>query len=166
MEPHYCRFHFQSNVNVLAPVRRFVSDIVERLINKPEVASRIEVAVHELAENSMKYASENGARIEIEVHDVPKHMRVLVRTTNHATPEFVKKVCGLIDEMNAATDPVSYYLRTIDRSAASAVGSGLGLARVFAESGMRLSYARPSNDEVAVTAEFVVPVTNAPASIR
>jgi hypothetical protein len=164
MEPHYCRFHFQSNVNVLAPVRRFVSDIVERLINKPEVASRIEVAVHELAENSLKYASLNGARIEIEVHDVPKHMRVVVRTTNHATPEFVKIVCGLIDEMNAAADPVSYYLKIIDRTAGNPLVSGLGLARVFAESGMRLSYSRPSSEEVAVTAEFVVPATNAPTS--
>jgi len=164
MAPNYCRFHFQANVNVLAPVRRFVSDIVERLINKPEVASRVEVAVHELAENSLKYASANGARIEIEVYDVPGQMRVLVRTTNRATPEFLKTVCGLIDEMNAAQDPVAYYLKTIDRSAAIAIGSGLGLARVFAESGMRLSYDRPSDDEIAVTAEFRVPATNPPVA--
>jgi hypothetical protein len=163
MEPHFCKFHFQSNVNVLAPVRRFVSDIVERLIQKPEVASRIEVAVHELAENSLKYSSENGARIEIEVYDVPQQMRVVVRTTNHATPEFVTTVCGLIDEMRAAQSPVDYYLKTLDRSAARAVGSGLGLARVFAESGMSLSYTRPSDSEICVVAEFKVPVTNAPA---
>jgi hypothetical protein len=164
MDPHYCRFHFQANVNVLAPVRRFVSDIVERLINKPEVASRVEVAVHELAENSLKYASANGSRIEIEVFDVPGQMRVLVRTTNHATPEFVKTVCGLIDEMNGAKDPVAYYLKTIDRSASTAIGSGLGLARVFAESGMQVSYTRPSDEEIAVTAEFRVPATKPPAS--
>jgi hypothetical protein len=162
MEPHFCKFHFQSNVNVLAPVRRFVSDIVERLIRRPEVASRIEVAVHELAENSLKYASHDGARIEIEVHDVPQQMRVIVRTTNRATPEFVETVCGLIDEMKSAPDPVAYYLKTLERSATRAVGSGLGLARVFAESGMHLSYTRLSDSEICVVAEFRVPVTNPP----
>jgi hypothetical protein len=162
MDPHFCKFHFQSNVNVLAPVRRFVSDIVERLIQRPEVASRIEVAVHELAENSLKYSSENGAQIEIEVHDVPKHMRVVVRTTNRATPEFVQTVCGLIDEMKAADNPVEYYLKTLESSALRTVGSGLGLARVFAESGMSLSYSRPSDTEICVMAEFKVPVTNPP----
>jgi hypothetical protein len=163
MEPHYCRFQFQANVNVLPAVRRFVSDIVERLINKPEVASRIEVAVHELAENSLKYASSNGSRIEIEVFDVPGQMRVLVRTTNHATPEFVNMVCSLIDDMNATPDAVDYYLKALDRSASRVMGSGLGLARVYAESGMHLSYARPSNDEITVTADFRVPATVAPA---
>lgn len=162
MEPHFCNFHFQSNVNVLAPVRRFVSDIVERLIKRPEVASRIEVAVHELAENSLKYASGNGAKIEIEVYDVPKQMRVVVRTTNRASPEFMQIVCGLIDEMKAANDPVAYYLKTLDRSASRAIGSGLGLARVFAESGMQLSYTKPNDDEICVTAEFHVPVTHPP----
>jgi hypothetical protein len=163
IEPHFCNFYFQSNVNVLAPVRRFVSDLVERLINKPDVASRIEVAVHELAENSLKYASTNGARIEIQVFDVPGQMRVLVRTTNHASPEFVKTVCALIDEMSAAPDPVAYYMKTLERSATSTAGSGLGLARVFAESGMQVSYTRPTEDEICVTAEFRVPLTNAPA---
>jgi len=162
MEPHFCNFHFQSNVNVLAPVRRFVSDIVERLINKPDVASRIEVAVHELAENSLKYASTNGARIEIQVFDIPGQMRVLVRTTNHATPEFLETVCGLIDDMSSAPDPVAYYLKALESSATRVVGSGLGLARVFAESGMKLSYTRPTEQEISVTAEFRVPVTNPP----
>jgi hypothetical protein len=162
MEPHFCNFHFQSNVNVLAPVRRFVSDLVERLINRPEVASRIEVAVHELAENSLKYASTNGARIEIQVYDTPGQMSVIVRTTNHASPEFMKTVCGLIDEMRVAPDPVAYYLKALDGSSARTVGSGLGLARVFAESGMQLSYTRPTADEICVEAEFKVPLTHAP----
>jgi hypothetical protein len=162
MEPHFCNFHFQSNVDVLAPVRRFVSDIVERLIKRPEVASRIEVAVHELAENSMKYSSSKGARINIEVHDAPGQMRVLVRTTNYASPAYLEKVKELVGEMNAATDPVSYYLKALDRSATRATGSGLGLARVFAESGMRISYECAPDEELTVTAEFRVPVTNPP----
>ena len=57
---------------------------------------------------------------------------------------------------------LAYYLKTIDRSAASAIGSGLGLARVFAESGMHMSYTRPSDEEIAVTAEFRVPATKPP----
>jgi hypothetical protein len=126
------------------------------------VASRIEVAVHELAENSLKYASSDGARIEIEVYDAAKQMRVVVRTTNRATPEFMATVCGLIDEMRATADPITYYLKTLDRSATRTVGSGLGLARVFAESGMQLSYTLPSDSEICVMAEFRVPVTNPP----
>lgn len=162
MEPHFCNFHFQSNVDVLAPVRRFVSDIVERLIKRPEVASRIEIAVHELAENSMKYSAGTGARIAIEVFDVPGQMRVVVRTTNQASPEYLAQLRELVTEMKAAPDPISYYLKMLDRSATRTHGSGLGLARVFAESGMQVSY-ESEGDQVTVTAEFRVPSSSAPA---
>src|SRR5262245_56464363 len=129
MEPHFCKFHFQASVDVLLPVRRFVSDIVERLIKRPEVASRVEVAVHELAENSMKYSSTRGARIEIEVHDSPGQMRVTVRTTNRAAPRYLEQVKALVDEMQgSSTDPLRYYVNMLERSASRSGGSGLGLA--------------------------------------
>jgi hypothetical protein len=151
--PLFCNFHFQSNVDVLSPVRRFVSEIVDRLIRRPEVSSRLEVAVHELVENSLRYSLGAGALIEIEVYDTVGKTRVVVRTTNRASTI----VDRLVDEMRAAEgDPIQYYLNALERTAASSHGSGLGLARVFAESGMRVSASRPTAEELCVTAELTI----------
>jgi hypothetical protein len=138
-------------------VRRFVSEIVDRLIRRPEVASKLEVAVHELVENSLKYSQGAGAHIEIEVYDTEGKMRVLVRTTNRVSDEYAATVGQLVKDMQeAAGDPVKYYLQALERSAVRTHGSGLGLARVFAESGMRLSTSRPNAEEICVTAELFV----------
>lgn len=156
-QPHFCNFRFQSNVDVLPPVRRFVSEIVDRLIRRPEVASRLEVAVHELVENSLKYSQGAGSFIEIEVFDTAGRMRIVVRTTNRVSDEYAETVRQLVSDMEAAaSDPIKYYLQALEKSAARTHGSGLGLARVFAESGMKLATSRPSKDEICVTAELFV----------
>jgi len=77
---------------------------------------------------------------------------VRVRTKNRAAPERMADARWRLDALARAGDPIAHYDELIRESAGRRDISGLGLARIPAESEMELRYAT-DQDWLIVTAE-------------
>jgi anti-sigma regulatory factor (Ser/Thr protein kinase) len=134
--PAYFQVSFRPNVKLVTPVRRFVSEFYQRVLVNQELASRVALATHELVENAVSYASDGETEVRVDVVDERLH----IRTWNRATPDQIAAVREAIDEINRAADPGEHYQSLMVKTATRTDGSGLGLARVWAEAEMALSY--------------------------
>lgn len=138
-EDAYCELSFSPNVSLIATVRRFVGEFYARVLEDPEVTSRLVVATHELLENAVRYSADGQSSIRIGVQRRDRHVEIGIETRNRTTPDRYVTVRGLLDEMNGAKDRGAFYQALLRRSARRETGSGLGLGRIYAESEMDLS---------------------------
>jgi hypothetical protein len=116
-----------------------VSDFYAPVLEDEDLTSRMALATHELLENAVKYAVTGEAEIWIAVEAATGGPRVVIRTSNRATPENLRTAADAFAEMNESADPFDYYQRVMRRSAKRNEGSGLGLARVRVEAEMSLT---------------------------
>lgn len=132
---------FSPSAELIGPVRRFIIDFYDRVLENQDLTSRMAVAAHELLENAVKYSMDAHSRISVAVSLDPSGKReVIIRTWNRSTPSNVEIVRGLISSMTAAADPSAHYHDMMMKAAqANDDSSGLGLGRILAEGEMKLS---------------------------
>lgn len=136
-------------------VRRFVEQYYEKVLEDEDAVARIAMTAHELLENAAKYSTNGIAHIRIEVAPNGSGHRVRLVLRNHGDADAVAHVRSAFDEMRTFDDPLAWYQTLMRRTAKRRAGSGLGLARIAAEGGMKLEL-ELQGDEICIRAETTV----------
>jgi hypothetical protein len=123
---------FRPDLEIVGIVRRFVADMYRRARIDAADVDRIAMATHELVENAVRFSRAGAPLLRIDIA-TSEPRTVTIRTTNAASDEDCAAAKGLVEAMRAAADPASFYRTILRKSAARPHGSGLGLARIFAE---------------------------------
>ena len=143
---------FQPLAEQIGSLRSAVSELCKPHLSDADELSRLLLAAHELLENIVKYSAGGVAEFHFELEGSDAGLRARLRTKNRALPERLADTRRRLDALAAARDPVAHYDELIRAAAGRRDGSGLGLARIPAESEMRLRYAI-ERDELTLTAE-------------
>jgi hypothetical protein len=146
---------FEPLAEQIASLRGAVSDLCAPHVADADELSRVLLAMHELLENIVKYSSGGMAEFHFALECTGGGLRARLRTTNRAEPERLRDTQQRLDALAAAPDPVAHYDEMIRESAGRRDGSGLGLARILAESEMALQY-RIERGVLVITAEVMV----------
>jgi hypothetical protein len=146
---------FEPLAEQIASLRSTVSNLCAPHVANADELSRVLLATHELLENIVKYSAGGVAEFHFALEATESGLRALVRTKNRADPERLSDTQQRLDALAAARDPVAHYDEMIRESAGRRDGSGLGLARILAESEMALHY-RIEQGVLVITAEVVV----------
>lgn len=152
---HLLNLTFRPTVRLVSVVRRFVSDLYGEVLVDADATDFIAMATHELLENSVKYSTDGSSVLTITVSDDPNGRRVVVETANPSNSLNTARVVGLIEQMSRA-DPMKEYVALMAETAPRKEGSGLGLARLRAEAGLRMS-CRVDGDSLVIVAEMLIP---------
>lgn len=124
---------------MITSTRRYVTDFLHSALKNEEATSRVALAVHELLENTLRYSTDGEAELDVSYDDTSDHPRVEVRASNRTSPAQIDDVAARINALQNADDPMDLYVKMMIEGA-HREGSGLGLARIVAESGMALDY--------------------------
>jgi hypothetical protein len=143
---------FQPLAEQISSLRGALSDLCKPHLSDPDQLSRVLLAAHEMLENIVKYSTGNVAEFHVTLEASETRLRVRLRTKNRAHPERLEDARRRLDALDAASDKVAHYDELIRASAGRRDVSGLGLARIPAESELRLLYAI-EQDWLVLTAE-------------
>ena len=145
---------FAPVLQAVSTMRRFVLALYERILEDADASAEMALVTHELLENAVKYNTDSGTRLRVSVVPVSEprlgHM-VVIRTGNRATPEHIRIAEALIARVRDAADPDLMYQEMILSSTEQSEGSGLGLARIRAETQMSIDV-HVAGDEIEVVA--------------
>ena len=150
---------FQPLAEQIAGLRGVVSDLCQPHLTAAEL-SRVLLATHELLENIVKYSTGEHAEFHCRVTATGAGFQVRLRTKNRTHPDRMADAQRRLDAIAAAGDAVAHYDELIRAAAGRRDGSGLGLARIPAESDMPLRYAT-EQDWLILTAECETPARGA-----
>jgi len=117
-----------------------LSELCKPHLEDADELSRVLLAAHELLENIVKYSTGDVAEFHFQLEASEAGLRMRLRTKNRAHPEHHADAQRRLDALAAAGDPVAHYDELIRAAAGRRDGSGLGLARIPAESEMQLHY--------------------------
>lgn len=149
---------FAPTTRIVSVVRRFVLSLYERILEDSEASSQLALATHELLENAVKYNidDETLLRVTLTPHtESLSDVAVTIRTRNRATPENIRTAQHIITRVRDAEDPFMFYQQLIQASSALPEGSGLGLARIRAETEMTIDF-KVEGDEIEIVAQAQV----------
>ena len=126
------------NPMLVSPTRRYVEGVLGRMIKDRDFVARAALVVHELLDNSAKYAPV-GARIELSLTlEGGANASLVIRLTNQTTAAHVARLRQFVSEINGAQDATALYVEMMCRQPLDRTVSGLGLARIRAEAEMSL----------------------------
>lgn len=149
---------FAPTTRIVSVVRRFVMSLYERILEDNEMSSQLALVTHELLENAVKYNIDEATLLRVTLTpqsgDVSE-IAVTIRTRNRATPENIRIAERLITQVREAEDPFMFYQQLIQASAEATEGSGLGLARIRAETEMTIDFTI-EGDEIEIVAHAQV----------
>jgi hypothetical protein len=143
---------FRPLASQIGPLRTLVSDLCKPHLADADGLSRLLLAAHEMLENIVKYSVGEAAEFHLHLEARPDGVLVRLRTKNRAAPERMADARWRLDALAKAPDPIAHYDELIRESAGQLDVSGLGLARIPAESEMELCYAT-EQDWLILTAE-------------
>ncbi|RYZ01445.1 MAG: hypothetical protein EOO73_35520 [Myxococcales bacterium] len=129
-----------------APPQALVTPLCQSLLEmcRPtldeDAASRLRLTAHELLENIAKYSAEDGCELRFTLRRAGAALFATVETRNVPRGEHRHDVDERLAALCAARDPHEHYDAVIASSARQPAGSGLGLARIHAETEYRISH--------------------------
>jgi hypothetical protein len=137
---------------MVTPLCHSLSELCRPLLTDDDAAARLRLTAHELLENIVKYSAQGACDFHFQLfRSASGALRALVQTSNvpDATcrPDAERRLAAL----SAARDPLEHYDSIIAGSARQPAGSGLGLARIHAETEYRLSH-RFESDALVIAA--------------
>jgi hypothetical protein len=152
----FIRVSFTPNAHLVATISRTVSDFCRVAVRDTEIAVRFQIAAHELAENIVKYSTGPEVTVDIELLEKDGMQSLKLRTRNRTSPQRLVEVEKRVSALMSAPDPAAFYDRLIEESIAHKGVSGLGLARIRAESGFDVGYS-VEGDELTLVVSGAVP---------
>jgi two-component sensor histidine kinase len=152
----YLQISFSPSVSDISHARKFVTAIYGPLLDDPDAADRLAIAAHELLENAFKYSPDGELTLRVEIARVEGGREVFVETRNRIDAEARSTLDQVFRSMSEAKDAMAHYEATLKSASKRSQGSGLGLARIWAESEMPLSHSY-DGDVVFVRAVAIVP---------
>lgn len=146
---------FDPTTPLVSVLRRFVLSLYERILADIDASSQLALATHELLENAVKFATDTTTMLQVTMEpqgpSTPEYV-VTIRTRNRATQANIQTAQTIIRRVREAADPAALYHDMILASAAHPDGSGLGLARIRAETDMSID-AVVENDMIEIVAQ-------------
>jgi hypothetical protein len=125
---------------MVTPLCHSLSELCRPVLSDDDAAARLRLAAHELLENIVKYSSDARCELRFELQPKGSSARAVIETRNVPRPENRADVDARLTALRAAADPHEHYDSVIADSARQLAGSGLGLARIHAETEYRLSH--------------------------
>jgi hypothetical protein len=114
-------------------VRRFVEKLHRDLVRSGDDMSRLVMTAHELLENAVKFSADGSAMLRVEIH---KGREVTITTRNRARAADLQELKQVAMQLEAASDPLQFYLGLMHKSPER--HGGLGLGRIAAEGEMQI----------------------------
>lgn len=151
----YIELCFRPTIATINEARRLVAAIYLPLLGDADAAGRVALTTHELLENALKYSVDGSTVIRVEVSR-KKPCNVKIETRNEISPERKAGLEDAFEEMHRAEDAEAFYQFAMQRTRKLRTGSGLGLARIWAEAEMKVSRSY-HGDEVRITAVATIP---------
>jgi hypothetical protein len=158
-DAHLFHLIFRPTMRLVTVVRKFVCELFGELFYDTEVTASVAMAAYELLENTVKYSLDDTSRLTIQVDEDASGRRVVVETSNASKPSDAARVEALVRRM-AGEDPMQEYVALMEETVRCAEGSGLGLARLRAEAGLRMS-CRLEGCHLVIAAEMFIPASTA-----
>ncbi len=154
--PASLSIRFTPCTQLIVIVRRFVQSFYERVLHNSELASLLALATHELLENAVKYGTTDDALLAISVLasvDSGVHVDLAIRNT--ALASHIAEAERVIADLSECDDTFAFYQERIKIASERKSGSGLGLVRIAAETGMTLESALIDDEfEIRARAHF------------
>jgi hypothetical protein len=149
---------FAPTTRIVSVVRRFVMSLYERILEDAEMSSQLALVTHELLENAVKYNIDDATLLRVSLTpqgESVSAIAVTIRTRNRATQENIRLAERLITQVRDAQDPFMFYQQLIVASSGTTEGSGLGLARIRAETEMTIDF-KIEGDQIEIVAHAQV----------
>jgi hypothetical protein len=146
---------FAPTPQLVSVVRRFVQSLYERILRDRTTSSRLALATHELLENAIKFNIDDETILWVSMtplEDSLSDATLMIRTRNRATPENIRTAQRIITTVRDAEDPYKFYQELILATAEIPEISGLGLARIRAETAMMIDFT-VDGDEIEIVAQ-------------
>jgi hypothetical protein len=126
---------------MVTPLCQSLLELCRPIFQDEDAATRLRLTAHELLENIVKYSAETPCELRFELR---KHsagaLTAMVQTRNVPRTQNRQDAAERLAALTAASDPLEHYDSIIADSARQPAGSGLGLARIHAETEYRLSH--------------------------
>jgi hypothetical protein len=151
----YLEICFRPSIATINEARRLVAALYEPLVADQNIAERVALATHELLENALKYSLDGTTVLRIELSHERAPRTITVETRNAISQDRKVGLADAFEEMRRFGDATEYYQFAMKRTRTMRHGSGLGLARIWAEAEMDLSHAF-HGDEARVTAALSI----------
>lgn len=130
---------------MVTPLCHSLLELCRPVFEDEDAAARLRLIAHELMENIVKYSSGGACELRFELRRQAAGATsgaffASVQTRNVPRPENRPDAEERLAALTAAPDPLEHYDSIIADSARQPAGSGLGLARIHAETEYRLSH--------------------------
>lgn len=126
---------------MVTPLCQSLLELCRPIFQDEDAAARLRLTAHELLENIVKYSAEAGCALNFELsRTATGALAARVQTRNVPRAENRADAETRLAALSAAADPLEHYDSIIADSAQKPAGSGLGLARIQAETEYRLSH--------------------------
>ena len=126
---------------MVTPLCQSLLELCRPVFQDEDAAARLRLTAHELVENIVKYSAEAGCELRFELRRTGAGaLEAHVQTRNVPHPQNRQDAEARLEALTAATDPLEHDDSIIADSARQPAGSGLGLARIHAETEYRLSH--------------------------
>ena len=147
---------FEPSQRFVRKIVQWITDFCELSLQDNDVVYRVHMAIHELAENLVKYGTSTSVRLDVEVERAEGGSVLRLRTRNSAAPESLAEAVRILQGLRDADDPVAYYDQLVLASAPKEGVSGLGLARIRAEGDLDLDFEVDGN-QLCIVVEAKLP---------
>jgi hypothetical protein len=151
----FIRISFTPQTHLVSAVSQLAAEFCRLELGDREATSRFHLVAHELAENIAKYSTAPEVTLEVDLSESAQGRALTIRTRNRASPERLADVARRMRELELAESPDALYDRWLEESLAVEGVSGLGLARIRAESGLDLEYS-VEGDELTVVVKAML----------
>jgi hypothetical protein len=126
---------------MVTPLCQSLAELCRPLLGDDDAAARLRLTAHELLENIVKYSAQRGCSFCFGLYrSAQAGFWAKVETRNVPAAANRSDAEQRLAALTAARDPLEHYDSIIADSARRPAGSGLGLARIHAETELRLSH--------------------------